>query len=63
MATVTPSNIGGDIHTHGRSIVSLGISSMSQRPVAWMISAYPIMEFCQYELSLVVSEALMIGPA
>ena len=63
LATVTPSNIVDSIHTHGRPIVALGMSSMCQRPTTWMIFAYPIMEFCQYVLSLLVSEAHKIGPA
>ena len=45
MAAVTLSNITGDINTHGRLVVTLGMSSMCQRPTAWVISAYPIMEF------------------
>ena len=56
------SNMSGGIYPHGRPIVVLGMSSMLQRPAAWMISAYPIMEFCQYVLSLLVSETLKIGP-
>ena len=34
LAAVTPSNIGDGIHTHGRLIVSLGMSSIRQRPAA-----------------------------
>ena len=63
LVAVRPSNIGSGIHTHGRQIVALGMSSMRQRPTTWMISSFPIMEFCPYVLSLLVSEALKIGPA
>ena len=47
---------------HGWPIVAMGMGSMGQRPTAWMISAYPIMEFYQYILSLLVSEPLKVGP-
>ena len=63
MAAVTLPNIGGCIHTHGGSIVALGMSSMCQCPTAWVIFAYPIMELCQYVLSLLVSEAFKVGLA
>ena len=38
------------------------MSSMCQRPTAWMIFAYPIVELHQYVLSLLLSEAFKIGP-
>ena len=60
MAAVTFLDIGGGIHPHGRLIVALGMSSMCQHPAAWMISAYVIVEFFQYVLSLLLSEAFKI---
>ena len=36
---------------------------MGQHPTAWMISAYPIREFSQYVLSLLLSKAFKVGPA
>ena len=39
LAAVTLSNIGSGICTHGRPIVALGMSSMCQRPAAWVIAA------------------------
>ena len=63
MAAITFSNIGGDIYQHGQLVVALGVGSMCQCPAAWMISAYPIVEFCQYVLSMLLSEAFKIGPA
>ena len=63
LAVVTLPKIGSDIHPHGRLIVTLGMSSMCQRPAAWMISAYPIVEFYQYVLSLLLSKTFKIGPA
>ena len=63
LAAITFPNIGGGIYPHGWPIVALGMSSMCQRPAAWMIFAYPIVEFCQYVLSLLLSEAFKIGPA
>ena len=63
LAAVTLYNIGGGIHLYGRPIVALGMSSMSQRPIAWMISAYPIVELYQYVLSLLLSEAFKVGLA
>ena len=47
---------------YGWLIVALGMSSMSQRLAAWMVSAYSIMELCQYILSMLVSKAFKIGP-
>ena len=63
MAAVTFLDIGSGIHQHGRLIVALGMSSMCQHPAAWMISAYVIVEFFQYVLSLLLSEAFKIGLA
>ena len=63
MATVTLSNIGGDIHPHGQPIVALGVGSMYQCPATWMIFAYPVVEFYQYVLSLLLSETFKIQPA
>ena len=60
MVMVTLPNIGDGIHLHGRPIVALGMSSMCQRPAAWMIFAYPIVEFYQYVLSLLLSEVFKI---
>ena len=61
LVAVTLPDIGDCICAHGWLIVALGMSSMGQCPVAWMISTYPIMEFCQYILSLLVSKALKVG--
>ena len=61
MAAITFSNIGGDIHSHGQPVVALGVGFMCQCFAAWMISAYPIMEFYQYVLSMLLSEAFKIG--
>ena len=61
MAAVTLFNMGGGIHTHGRQIVALGMSSMCQRPTAWMVSAYSIVELCQYVLSLLMSKEFKLG--
>ena len=55
-------DIGNCIYAHGRPIVDLGMSSMGQHLTTWMIPAYPIMDFCQYILSLLISEALKVGP-
>ena len=63
MAAITFSNIGGGIHPHGRPIVALGVGFICQCLAAWMIFAYPIMEFCQYVLSLLLSEEFKIGSA
>ena len=60
MAAITFSNIGDDICSHGRPVVALGVGSMCQCLVAWMITAYPIVEFDQYVLSLLLSEAFNI---
>ena len=46
LAAITFSNIGDDIYLHGRLVVALRVGSMCQCPTAWMISAYPIVEFC-----------------
>ena len=48
---------------HGQPIIALGMSSMFQRPTTWMIPAYPVMEFCQHVLSLLLSKAFKVGPA
>ena len=63
LAVLALPNIGGDIHPHGRPMVALGMSFMCQRLAAWMISTYPFVEFCQYVLSLLLSEAFKIRPA
>ena len=60
--SVTLPDIGDCICAHGWLIVALGMGFMGQRPIAWMISVYPVMELCQYILSLLVSEALKVGP-
>ena len=63
MAAITLSNIGCGIYPHGRPVITLGMGSMCQCPAAWMVSAYPFMEFCQYVLSLLLSETFKIEPA
>ena len=63
LAVITFSNIGGGIYPHGWPIVAFGVGFMCQCPTAWMISTYPIMELCQYVLSLLLSETFKIGPA
>ena len=62
LVVVTLPDIGDCICSHGWPIVALGVGSVGQRPVAWMIFAYPIMELYQDILSLLVSEALKIWP-
>ena len=63
LVAITFSNVGGDIRSHGRLVVTLGMGPMCQCPVAWVISAYPFMKFRQYVISLLLSEAFKIGPA
>ena len=60
MATITLPNIGGDIYAHGWLLIALGVGSVGQRPAAWMISAYPIIELYQDILPLLMSEALKV---
>ena len=63
MAPITFSNVGGDIYLHGRPVVTLAMGPMCQCPVTWVVSAYPFMKFCQYVLSLLLSETFKIRPA
>ena len=49
------------VSSHGRPVVALGVGSMCQCPATGMIPTYPIVEFGQYVLSLLLSKAFQIG--
>ena len=63
LAAITFSNIRGGVNPHGLPVIDLGVGSMCQCSAAGMIPAYPIVEFGQYTLSLLLSEAFQIGSA
>ena len=63
MVAITFSNVVGDICSHGRPVVTLGIGPMCQWLAAWVVFAYAFMKFCKYVLPLLLSEAFKIGYA